>query len=163
MNPRHVLLSLLLLVPFAAFADEPLTSLEEQMSGADFERAGLDKLTEEELAFLNRWLDNRGVAVDAPAAPEPATEQGVSEAQMGLRGAEPERVVIESRLIGKFNGWSGRTLFKLENGQVWQQIGGGSYYASADSPAVRIEPKMFGSWKLYVEGIGRSVKVKRIK
>lgn len=160
--PIIAALGALLLAP--ALDAQEFSTLEEQMSAEEYSKSGLDKLSPAELRFLNQWLERRDVAVDRPA-PAPAAAaagEAPTDAQMGLREA-PERVVIESRIVGEFNGWSGRTRFKLENGQVWQQVGAGSYYGRADSPAVRIEPKSFGSWKLYVEGIGRGVKVKRVK
>src|SRR5690606_4924947 len=32
--------------------------------------------------------------------------------------------IIESRIDGEFEGWEGETVFKLLNGQIWQQIDG---------------------------------------
>ena len=63
------------------------------------------------------------------------------------------------------DGWAGngKTRFKLANGQVWQQVGTGEFVHHAVNPTVDIKPKSMGSWKLYVEGINRGVKVKRIK
>lgn len=82
----------------------------------------------------------------------------------GLRQKkQSSRTVIESQIEGDFTGWSGRTRFKLANGMVWQQVGSGEFRHRAENPNVRIEPKSLGSWKLYVEGLSRSVKVKRIK
>ena len=145
-----ILLIGVLSLPLATLADD---TLQERMSDDEFQRAGLHRLSEAELEYLNDWLAGKH-AMPAPSGP--------TDRQMGLREA-PEPVVIETRIAGEFNGWSGRTRFTLENGQVWEQVGGGTYYHRADSPAVRIEPKTMGSWKMYIEGIGRSVKVKRIK
>ena len=35
--------------------------------------------------------------------------------------------IIESQIDGDFNGWEGETIYKLMNGQVWQQVSGYSY------------------------------------
>ncbi len=149
------------------------SSIEEQMSGEEFRRSGLEKLTPAELEYLNQWLkDDQALgnpqntstpasAAPAAAAPVAATQQTVD--QRGLRPKEASRSTIEARIDGDFSGWSGKTRFKLDNGMIWQQVGSGSVRARSNSPKVTIEPKSLGSWKLYVEGVGRSVKVKRIK
>jgi hypothetical protein len=55
-------------------------------------------------------------------------------------------------------------VFKLENGQEWEQAESGSRATGTfDNPAVRIKPMILGSWLMYVEGCGCSVRVKRIK
>lgn len=167
---------------FVASAALAQSTLEERMTGQEFEQAGLDKLSPAELEFLNQWLkDDRPPAsppkaANAPASGAPASTGGATTPapavaaresatidQRGLRPKESSRTPIEARIDGKFTGWSGRTRFKLDNGMVWQQVGSGEVRASSDSPKVTIEPKSLGSWKLYVEGVGRSVKVKRIK
>lgn len=147
------------------------------MTGAEFQRSGLSKLTPEELKFLNNWLKDvqtlpapPNVPANSQANPQANTQGAASSApaatevdQRGLRPKEATRSTIEARIDGEFTGWSGRTRFKLDNGMIWQQVGEGRQLGKSDSPKVTIEPKSLGSWKLYVEGIGRSVKVKRIK
>jgi hypothetical protein len=83
-----------------------------------------------------------------------------------VKREEEQRRVAETRVLGKikgkFSGWSGNTVFELENGQKWRQIGSEVYYVSpVDSPAVLIE-KVFGGWRLYDQQ-GGWVKVVRIK
>ncbi len=167
---------------FVASAALAQSTVEERMTGQEFEQAGLDKLSPAELEFLNQWLkDDRGAvsppkaaaapAAGAPAqassatatAPTVAARESATIDQRGLRPKDSSRTPIEARIDGKFTGWSGRTRFKLDNGMVWQQVGSGEVRANSDSPKVTIEPKSLGSWKLYVEGVGRSVKVKRVK
>lgn len=163
------------LIATMAFADEAFSSLEERMTGEEFERAGLNKLTGNELRYLNEWLKKVKMQ-PAPASRTTTAGQSAPQAtvsadrqpapaidQTGLRSKEVTRVTIESQIDGEFTGWSGRTRFKLKNGMVWQQVGSGEFFYRATDPKVRIEPKSLGSWKLYVDGIGRSVKVKRVK
>ncbi|MEM9301240.1 MAG: hypothetical protein AAGE01_03975 [Pseudomonadota bacterium] len=159
----------LLLLSLGALAQDSFSTLEERMSGRDFERAGLDKLSPAELEFLNDWLRGKGLAparAAATGAPAAAGAPAVTEEQMGLRRktTQSERVVIESNIVGTFRGWTGRNKWTLANGHVWEQVGGETYTAQVtENPDVRIEPKMLGSWKMYVDGYGRSVKVRRIK
>lgn len=141
-----------------AAEDEPL---QERMSREEFGKAGLDKLSTQELDYLNAWLQNKVVE---PMREEVASVQAEKEERMGFHPRLEDRSVIESAIDGEFSGWSGgRTVFKLKNGQVWRQVDSGTVYYKADSPSVRIEPKSLGSWKMYVDGLGRGVKVKRIK
>jgi hypothetical protein len=69
---------------------------------------------------------------------------------------------IESRLQGAFNGWDGKTVFPLANGQVWQQSVYAYHYQHAYRPEVLIY-RSKGGWKLEVDGDHRTVDVTRIK
>lgn len=74
---------------------------------------------------------------------------------------------LEARLAGDFTGWTGSTLFRLDNGQVWQQTK--NYipdYIPRDpitQPRVTISRGFMGSYNLRVEGVKRIVQVKRIE
>ena len=70
---------------------------------------------------------------------------------------------INSRIVGKFNGWTGETEFRLENNQIWKQSGNGFLKVSMNNPKVKIEAGMFGGYILSVEGYNSRVKVKRVK
>lgn len=71
---------------------------------------------------------------------------------------------LETRIAGKFDGWSGKTVFHLQNGQIWQQSDDGSYVdRPVDSPKVRIVPGRLGAFWMEVDGVNPRVKVKPIK
>lgn len=70
---------------------------------------------------------------------------------------------VHSRIEGGFPGWTGRTLFHLANGQVWQQAEPGIFAVNLESPNVIIRKGLFGVFYLQVEGYGTQVKVKRVK
>ena len=70
---------------------------------------------------------------------------------------------INSRISGEFNGWTGDTQFRLENGQIWKQSGNGFLKVSMNNPKVKIEAGRFGGYILSVEGYNSRVKVKRVK
>ena len=76
-------------------------------------------------------------------------------------GTEIEYSTVESRIVGEFRGWQGRTIFNLENGQRWQASGNESYVLprAVLNPAVKITPGMLGSFWLTVEGHKARVKV----
>ena len=59
---------------------------------------------------------------------------------------------------------SKRFAFRLEDGQVWKQTGGGSPNLAPHLGAkVRIEKALFGTFKMWVEGKRGFVTVKRVK
>lgn len=70
---------------------------------------------------------------------------------------------IQSRYDGKFEGWDGDTIFRLENGQVWQQTDSGRLVFTADRPLITIRRGWFGAYYLKVQGANKSIRVKRIK
>ena len=154
-------IGLALVLALAAFGaqSQEFSSLEERMTQSEFEAAGLNKLTPEELAALNAWLQNRtaGTAPAATYVPPPEDDR------IGFHDAPEERSVV-SRIAGEFTGWSGHTQFTLENGQVWEQVEAASLRGvRVDSPAVTIEPAFMGSWLLRVEGYNQRLRVRRIK
>ncbi|MEI6467220.1 MAG: hypothetical protein WCQ89_21035 [Verrucomicrobiota bacterium] len=75
-------------------------------------------------------------------------------------GTEIEYATVESRIVGEFRGWEGRTFFRLENGQRWQTAGEGTYVSPPLlNPAIKIVPGALGSFWMTVEGIKPRVKV----
>jgi hypothetical protein len=69
---------------------------------------------------------------------------------------------IESKIDGEFNGWNGETIFKLTNGQIWQQSSYAYTYHYAYMPKVTIY-KINNKYKMIVEGVKGSIEVKQIK
>lgn len=135
------------------------SSLEERMSRAEFTSAGLDKLSPEQLKSLNDWLRINGLAPGAPVAIA-RSRDGVPEYYPDEKAREP----IVAHIQGKLDGWMGKTTFKLDNGQVWQQAETSLKSGLAlNNPEVRIKPMLLGSWLMYVEGCGCSIRVRRIK
>src|SRR5512139_1120343 len=153
---RPTLYALLLAVTLSGVARATeAPDVRELMSPEEFGAAGLGKLTPAELEALNGWL-LRFTAREAPVlrASSPAVREEVR---------KTEATVIRSRIAGPFEGWSGRTLFRLENGQVWQQRMGGSWRHRADSPEVEIRKNLLGMWEMRLPGSGRQVGVTRIE
>ncbi len=70
--------------------------------------------------------------------------------------------VIESRIDGQFSGWDGETIFKLQNGQIWQQSSYAYKYKYAYSPAVLIY-RSGSVFKLRVNGVDGEITVKRLR
>jgi len=116
------------------------------MTASEFKAAGLEKLSAEELRSLNQWLGSFTVRI-------------LQTMQGGGGGCGD---VIESHIEGTFNGWSGETVFKLTNGQIWQQSSYAYTYHYAYRPGVTIFPAS-GGCKMKVEGVSDSISVKRLK
>ncbi len=104
----------------------------------------------------------RPAATEAPqqAAASSADQFGV-ERMDDAPGTDVDK--IQSRYVGEFTGWDGKTVFELENGQVWQQSGSGRMTYRIVNPMITIKRAFMGSYLLKVEGRNKSVRVKRIK
>lgn len=155
---------LLLTASLSALAAEGFSSLEEQMTGKEFNAAGLEKLSPQELDELNNWIRKHSLATLAtPVAKTVNVTTATREDDRGKKG-DDDHSTITSKLQGKFSGWDGQTVFTLENGMIWAQKGKKKFHtAEIENPVVIIEPGMFGVWNLHVEGIDEDVRVVRIQ
>lgn len=139
--------------------------LQQQMSAAEFNAAGLNKLSPEELVTLNNWLQGK-VAQAASIAVEQAREEGRQEVIVKNRGFfdagsnEP----IQATLEGEFRGFGKGRQYTLDNGQVWEQTD--ETLASGvrkQAPKVRITPGLMNVWYLQIDGLNTRAKVRRTK
>ncbi len=177
----------------AATVQASTADLRAQMSASEFEAAGLHKLSAQELKRLAEWIEaqagrdpsaarsvdqvrqtedasvtQRALKTDSSDSPKVEVEQKSPQQRFGQEQliVEPKADVpesIASRINGNFRGWTGNTVFRLENGQVWQQRVGGKYRSpSRTNPEVVVERGRFGYYLKVVE-TGRSVGVKRIR
>lgn len=95
--------------------------------------------------------------INAPiSTPQPQNKVGSGAAIYGA----PD--VIESRIDGDFEGWEGETIFKLMNGQIWQQVDYKYTYHYAYMPEVIIIKSVSG-YKMKVEGVRGTIQVVRLK
>lgn len=115
------------------------------MSAGEFREAGLGRLTPDELAALNGWLT--------------AFAMRIYELKAKTTSSCPD--VIEAKIDGEFSGWQGESIYKLTNGQIWQQATYSYSYTYKYSPGVIIFPGA-GGCKMKVDDAD-PVAVKRIK
>lgn len=153
-------------LPTSLSAQQGFATLEEQMTGDQFKAAGLEKLSPQELATLNRWIRDRSLAT--LATPHGATTVSSADDAVATVNTpsieEMPRETITTRISGNFSGWDGQTVFKLENGMIWAQTDKDKFYTQEmQNPLVTIEPGMFGAWKLSIEGHDDECKVQRIQ
>lgn len=151
------------LMPGNSWAQEGFSTLEERMTVREFQEAGLEKLTAEELEALNRWIRERSLAEYEGPDPDTQVPAGPGDTPQDTPQDTP-RVRIDSQIIGEFTGWKGGDEFELANGMVWQQTEDDKFAVPPmENPGVIIRPGAFGSWTLQVEGYNRRTKVERIR
>jgi len=156
-----------------ALAAEGFSTLEERMTGKEFQDAGLGKLTDAELESLNGWLRRHSVATleNATARSSGSNPVSGSAGTKDMRGfpdqpkGSKEEDTIYSSIVGTFDGWNAKgTLFKLANGMIWQQVENDSFSMPAvKDPDVIVERGFMNRWHLSVVGHKSKVKVKRIQ
>ena len=143
----------LLVVPLASLpaaepaepAEPAFPGVQKAMTPEQYEAAGLSKLDPAERAKLDQFIKNY-VAVSNEKVATSAVDKAVKENKVSA----PE--IINSRIVGPFTGYNGRTIFTLENGQRWAQSQRDSaYYPKMDSPGVIIVKKGFG-YRMYIAG-----------
>lgn len=121
-----------------ASAATPYVPLEQRLSAEQLRETGLDTLSAEQLAALNRVLQGEAVATQAPP-----------KAAMPLLGVDVQS--IQSRLKGTITGWQEGTVFELENGQQWKVLKGYMTLPKPmQNPEVRVVPGIAGRWFLEV-------------
>ena len=147
---RFASLLCLLVLPLASLpAAEPeepaFPGVQKAMTPEQYEAAGLSKLDPAERAKLDQFIKNY-VTVSNEKVATSAVDKAVKENKVSA----PE--IINSRIVGPFTGYNGRTIFTLENGQRWAQSQRDSaYYPKMDSPGVIIVKKGWG-YRMYIAG-----------
>lgn len=169
MKPSSYLMAMLLApLPLSAHSDsleiEECKRIEDQTQRLDcydnlFQRAAMDQL---------EISDTEPTVQKSPKVSSDSRRESEAISKFGAEQIEvPPVTFIEARLVGEFNGWTGKTLFTLDNGQVWRQTN--NYirdYAPRDpipAPKVTISKGLLGSYNLQIEGVKRIVQVKRVK
>src|SRR3954471_7294197 len=130
----------------AATAAQPEVSgsVKEMMSADEFKAAGLNKLSADELQKLDAWLQGYR-QVTEQTAEKKATTKAAAESHAKLD-------LLVSRVDGTFNGLTGRTVIRLEDGTVWKQANADDRYRSKnpDHPAAAVIHGVFG-YKMRIE------------
>ncbi len=140
------MLGLCLILGFAERAHsappEMSGNIKEMMSPEEFKAAGLNKLSADELQKLDAWLQGY----------RQTTEQA-AEKKATARASRTKMDLIVSRVDGQFNGLTGRTIIRLEDGTVWKQANADDRYHAkvTDHPAAAVMHGVFG-YKMQIEG-----------
>ena len=163
--------------------------LKDMMSPEERQKSGVDTLTAEQRQFLSEWLlenytRNPAKVVSSPATvPDTSPQQSASsEATADTIEAEIDRRVaarladnrasekkpasdssFEARLTGNFTGWSGKTVFRLDDGQVWRQRSAANYRHRGTDMRVKFKKNWMGGWEMTVVSSGKTVLVSKVK
>jgi hypothetical protein len=102
-------------------------------------------------------------AAAIPAAP--AATAARNDAAFGLpaTGAQAPQQEVVSRLPGLFEGWDRGSRIRLANGQVWQVADGTSAATALRDPVVRVRRAALGTYVMEIEGLTRTVRVRRVE
>jgi hypothetical protein len=175
------LMALFCVLSVAAWADVP--AFWHQLTLEERRAAGIDQLSPEQQAALDKLAQRfssegarqqlEAVKAEARKEADEAVEKTRAEAREDERrkkiagaglAARDDDEVIHTRILGRFYGWDGRTNFKLENGQVWQQANPDlKYFPNLVDPEVELIPSSWAGWKLKIVSEGVWCKVKRIQ
>jgi hypothetical protein len=128
--------------------------ITDLMTVEEFRATGMNKLTPEEMKQLDAWL-NRYTSRVAKAVLDSQESR-----TKPMTSGDPS--VIESRIDGEFEGWEGDTIFKLENGQIWQQSSYAYTYHYSYRPKVVIY-KSGTVYKMKVDDVSDTISVRRLK
>ena len=186
-NWAFVLLSLC--TATSSMAAPTFESLDKAMTADERVKSGIYSLTAQQREFLNSWLKARYGEPAQVEASEPDTAivrtpatSVTAEAEAQAIETEVERRVaaklaatqtgkdspkgdmpLEARLVGDFKGWTGKTVFRLDNGQVWRQRSASTYRHKGSDMRVRFEQNWMGGWEMEVLSTGKSVLVKKLR
>lgn len=166
-RPAAIALSVLLSLSAGTVSAQRYVPIQERMSADEFRDAGLERLSEAELARLNAWLA-RGAESPAPGAPAAtaaaaAVPAVAAEPEFGRRAESRAGDGVSSRVAGNFRGWQGRgDVIELENGQRWRINDNSRLRINVDSPTVTVRSGALGAYYLQVEGYNTRARVIRV-
>jgi hypothetical protein len=132
--------------------------VEDVMTIPELVDTGVSKLTLTQRAALNRWL-NRYTAAVIAVGRQSRAEKAVQTSAVPKSSCTP---AVESTISGEFTGWEGETIFKFDNGQIWQQAEYNYTYSYSYRPEVTIYQTSQGC-RMKVEDEDETILVRRIR
>ena len=167
------LIAFVLLTLTVVRADD-FPGLKVIMTADDYARAGLDRLTPDQIHVINAALIRHFRANVSVAAERKAAEQVVA-ATTAAVATERKRSGLERFGLPSFNGdwknepilkaratgWVGGNSFALDNGQVWEGVE--PITVELVGREVEIQPRPAGAFALSVDGKNTTLRVRRVK
>ena len=140
----------------AALHAAQILRADQVMTEQELRETGIANLGPAQKQAFDAWLNRYTLRIlKATSEPEPTPSRAFS----GRSSCSPS---IESTISGEIKGWDGETIFKLVNGQIWQQAEYDYTYFYAYRPEVTIYQTSSGC-RMKVEDETETVLVKRIK
>lgn len=156
-RPRH-LLPFLLILPLCsvtALAQQPSNGLQQRMSSAEFQAAGLDKLSPQELQNLDQWLSTHAMVT---------TKVVDSSGKPVFYAGDKTHSTVDTQIVGQFNGWSKGQSFTMANNQQWVVTDPEAHSCNrSDHTEVKISHSFMNFWMMYVPTCYARVHVKRVR
>ena len=169
----------LLFAATLANAQAPFPGLKEVMTEMEWKRAGLDRLTPDEIGVIDAAIirhqrlttSNLQVAItearqktaeaEAAAAAAATTNrpQGWLE-RIGLPSGNPDWRSAPP-LKAKVVAWETANRFRLDNGQVWQGLEQITYELMGKD--IEIQARPAGQFALVVDGVNTTLRVSRVR
>lgn len=144
------------IVLLAAAPAAQLLKVDQVMTPEELRETGVAGLTKAQRQAFDSWLNRYTLRIlNVASKPEQTPPNTVS----GRSSCSP---AIESTISGEIEGWDGETIFKLDNGQIWQQAEYDYTYFYAYRPDVTIYQTSAGC-RMKVEDETETVLVKRVK
>jgi len=166
------LLTFYLLLALTVSAQTTFPGLKAVLSAAEWKRAGLDRLTPDEIGVIDAALirNQAGATAQlqteltkartAAAAPAPAANPGLM-FRFGLPLFDDGDWRTMPPLRAKVTKWEGGNRFRLDNGQVWE----GHDQITYDLPGkeIEIQARPHGQFALVVDGVNTTLRVMRLR
>lgn len=162
----HVVAAVLLLVVAPAFAQATFPGLKALLTDAEWKRAGLDRLSPDQLGVIDAALIKREAGLTAQhqasltaaseTAPAPGTPAG-----FGLSNANSPDWQSVPPLKAKVVKWETPSRFRLDNGQVWESADMIVYDLIGVDVEIQARPN--GRFALAVNGQNTTLRVSRVR
>ena len=162
----------LLLTAVMASAQQTFPGLKSVLSAAEWKRAGLDRLSPDEIGVIDAALIRHQSGATAQLQSELVTaREAVTtvavEQKKGLlqRFGLPVFDDVDWRTLpplkAKFVKWEGGNRFKLDNGQVWEGFEPITY--DLVGKEIEIHARPMGQFALIVDGANTTIRVMRLR
>jgi hypothetical protein len=162
---KKLLALLLLFAATTAFAENYFPGLKVVLTPQEFVRAGLDKLTPDQLGVIDAAIIRHYVRTIENVAAQANIEAGNENergwlSKFGLPDVGDD-YRDKSGIKGRCTAWVGGNSFRLDNAQIWEGIEPINFELVGKE--IEIQPRPGGMYSLVVGGKNTTVRVRRIK
>ena len=170
-----LLLSLLLALVSPALAAEPVfPGLQSVLTPAEWQRAGLDRLTPDQIGVIDAALLRHRVQAATLAATPPPVEAAPGTTpqentlkrsrfweRFGFGKGDAADWRAQPPMRAKVTGWQGANRFALDTGQVWEGLEPIPF--ELPGATITIEARPLGAFALKLNEDSMAVRVRRVK
>jgi hypothetical protein len=153
----------ILLIASASAAETTFPGLKSVLSAAEWKRAGLDKLTPDQIGVIDAALIRhyrRSLENVTPAVAAEVEARKREQARFGLDKIEGDWRTTPP-LVMKVVGWQGPNRFLLDNGMVWEGIEPIRFEIVDKDVTISARPN--NSYNVSLDGTSAGARVRRVK